>query len=76
MAQTMPSSPACTRFAYADAAAWHDLAKRLNKAGAALAEQGVRLLYHNHNCELQRVEGEKRGYDILLAETEPQRRQL
>ena len=39
--------------------------------GAALAEQGVRLLYHNHNCELQRVEGEKRGYDILLAETEP-----
>lgn len=28
------------RFAYADAAAWHDLAKRLNKAGAALAEQG------------------------------------
>ena len=59
------------RFAYADAAAWHDLAKRLNKAGAALSEQGVRLLYHNHNCELQRVEGEKRGYDILLAETEP-----
>ena len=59
------------RFAYADAAAWHDLAKRLNKAGAALAEQGVQLLYHNHNCELQRVEGEKRGYDILLAETEP-----
>lgn len=59
------------RFAYADAAAWHDLAARLNKAGAALAAQGVQLLYHNHNCELQRVEGEKRGYDILLAETDP-----
>lgn len=59
------------RFAYADAAAWHDLAARLNKAGAALAAQGVQLLYHNHNCELQRVEGERRGYDILLAETDP-----
>ncbi|WP_294498296.1 TIM barrel protein [uncultured Gemmiger sp.] len=59
------------RFAYADAAAWHDLAARLNKAGAALDAQGVQLLYHNHNCELQRVEGEKRGYDILLAETDP-----
>ena len=31
----------------------------------------MRLLYHNHNCELQRVEGERRGYDILLAETDP-----
>lgn len=59
------------RFAYADAAAWHDLARRLNLAGAALAGQGVRLLYHNHNCELQRVEGATRGYDILLAETDP-----
>ena len=59
------------RFAYADAAAWHDLAARLNKAGAALAAQGVQLLYHNHNCELQRVEGKRRGYDILLAETDP-----
>lgn len=59
------------RFAYADPAAWHDLAARLNKAGAALAAQGVQLLYHNHNCELQRVEGERRGYDILLAETDP-----
>ncbi|MFR3225865.1 MAG: sugar phosphate isomerase/epimerase family protein [Blautia massiliensis (ex Durand et al. 2017)] len=59
------------RFAYGDAAAWHDLARRLNAAGAALAGQGVQLLYHNHNCELQRVEGERRGYDILLAETDP-----
>ena len=59
------------RFAYADAAAWHDLARRLDRAGEALARQGVQLLYHNHNCELQRVEGETRGYDILLAETDP-----
>ncbi len=59
------------RFAYGDAGAVHELAARLNRAGAALAENGVRLLYHNHNCELQRVEGEKRAYDILVDETDP-----
>ncbi len=59
------------RFAYGDAAAVHDLAARLNKAGAALAAQGVRLLYHNHNCELQRVQGGTRAYDILIDETDP-----
>lgn len=59
------------RFDYGDEATMHDLAARLNKAGAALKAEDVELLYHNHNCELQRVEGEKRGYDILLAETEP-----
>ena len=59
------------RFAYADPAAWHDLAKRLNQAGAALAKQGVQLLYHNHNCELQRMPDGRLAYDILLAETDP-----
>lgn len=59
------------RFAYGDAAAVRDLAARLNTAGAALAAQGVRLLYHNHNCELQRVAGETRAYDILIDETDP-----
>lgn len=59
------------RFAYADPAAWHDLAKRLNQAGAALAAHGVQLLYHNHNCELQRMPDGRLAYDILLAETDP-----
>lgn len=59
------------RFAYGDAAAVHELAARLNRAGAALAKHGVRLLYHNHNCELQRVEDEKRAYDLLIDETDP-----
>ena len=52
-------------------AAVHDLASRLNKAGKALQKEGVELLYHNHNCELRRVNGEKRAYDILLEETDP-----
>ena len=60
------------RFDYSDEAAMHDLAARLNKAGAALAAEGVELLYHNHNCELRRVNAEKRAYDILIEETDPQ----
>lgn len=58
------------RFSW-DAASVRGLAARLNRAGAALAGHGVQLLYHNHNCELQRAEGERRAYDLLLEETDP-----
>ncbi len=60
------------RFDYGDEAAMHNLAARLNKAGKALANEGVSLLYHNHNCELRHVNAEKRAYDILIQETDPQ----
>ncbi len=60
------------RFDYGDEAAMHDLAARLNKAGKALADEGVSLLYHNHNCELRHVNAEKRAYDILIEGTDPQ----
>ncbi len=60
------------RFDYGDEAAMHDLAARLNKAGKALANEGISLLYHNHNCELRHVNAEKRAYDILIQETDPQ----
>ncbi len=59
------------RFDYTDAMAVHELAARLNKAGKALKEEGIALLYHNHNVEFQRVEGNKAAYDILLGETDP-----
>ena len=57
------------RFDYGEEAAVRDLAKRLNDAGKTLSGLGLRLLYHNHNCELRRVNAEKRAYDILLEET-------
>jgi len=60
------------RFDYGDETALHDLARRLNRAGEALAQEGVELLYHNHNCELRRVNGRQRAYDILMEETMPQ----
>ena len=59
------------RFDYGSEAAVRELAERLNKAGAALARQGVQLLYHNHNCELLRVSETRRAYDILVEETDP-----
>lgn len=59
------------RFAYGDEKTVHELAERLNKAGEALKRENVQLLYHNHNCELQRVKGDTRAYDILIDETDP-----
>lgn len=59
------------RFDYGDETAVRDLAARLNKEGEALLQEGVELLYHNHNCELRRVNAEQRAYDILLEETDP-----
>lgn len=59
------------RFAYGDEKTVHELAERLNTAGEALKRENVQLLYHNHNCELQRVKGDTRAYDILIDETDP-----
>ena len=46
-----------------------NLAQRLNQAGKALSEEGIRLLYHNHNVELQKVTTKKTAYDIIIEET-------
>ncbi len=59
------------RFAYGDEKTVRELAERLNKAGEVLQKENVQLLYHNHNCELQRVKGDTRAYDILIDETDP-----
>lgn len=59
------------RFPYGSRAAVEALAGRLNRAGQALTREGVGLLYHNHNCELQWVDGSQRAYELLLAETDP-----
>ena len=59
------------RFDYGSEEAVRELAQRLNAAGKALGAQGIRLLYHNHNCELRKVNADKCAYDILLEETDP-----
>ena len=58
------------RFDYGSEEAVRQLAHRLNEAGERLAEQDIRLLYHNHNCELRKTGEQKCAYDILLDETD------
>ena len=60
------------RFDYSDKAAVVKLAKNLNEAGEKLKEGGIRLLYHNHNCEFRKVEAGKTAFDLLLEETNPE----
>ncbi|MCR5230077.1 MAG: sugar phosphate isomerase/epimerase [Solobacterium sp.] len=60
------------RFDYSDEANVRELASRLNKAGKILRDSGLRLLYHNHNVELLKVNRTDCAYDILIRETDPE----
>ena len=60
------------RFPYGEEKAVRELAARLNKAGEVLKKEGVSLLYHNHNCEFLRLAPGQCGYDLLLAQTDPE----
>ena len=60
------------RFDYGSETAVIDLTDRLNKVGKELKENGIQLLYHNHNCELQFVNESQRAYDILIEQTDPE----
>jgi sugar phosphate isomerase/epimerase len=59
------------KFDYSSLEEVEKLAERLNQAGKALSEEGIRLLYHNHNCELQKVANGKTAYDVIVKETDP-----
>lgn len=59
------------RFSYGDAEEVKKLAERLNQAGKALKAEGIRLFYHNHNCEFLKNASGKNAYQILLEETDP-----
>ena len=60
------------RFDYGDESTVRELAKRLNTAGEMLRQQGISLLYHNHNVELLQLKPGLRAYDVLLSETDPE----
>lgn len=60
------------RFDYSDRAAVSGLAADLNQAGKELAQGGIALLYHNHNCELRKVEKGMTAYRLLQEETDPE----
>ena len=58
------------RFDYSDEASVRELAARLNRAGRQLREQGIALLYHNHNVELLPVRPGLRAYEVLIGDTD------
>ena len=60
------------RFDYSDETAVSQLAQDLNEAGKRLLEDGIYLLYHNHNCELRKVSKDKTAYDLLIEKTNPE----
>ncbi len=60
------------RFDYSDESAVRILAEDLNKSGEILKQSGVKLLYHNHNCEFRKVGKGKTAYQLLLDETDPE----
>lgn len=52
-------------------AAWLNAAHRMDAAGAALRDEGIRLCYHNHAHEFMSIEGEC-IHDLLFADTAPE----
>lgn len=58
------------RFDYRDNALVDDLCRQLNEAGKSLKEEGIQLLYHNHNYEFQKVNGKQTAYEYLIANTD------
>lgn len=49
-----------------------ELAKRLNETGKILKENGIRLLYHNHNAEFLSIGSGMSAYTLLQQETNPE----
>lgn len=49
---------------------WKACADMLNKKGAVLAQAGLKIGYHNHNCEFAPNAGGS-GYEILMERTDP-----
>lgn len=58
------------RFDYSDGEAVKGLARDLNTSGEILGKEGIRLLYHNHNCEFRKVDHKRTAYDYLIESTD------
>ena len=61
------------RFDYTSETTLKGLCSDLNTVGKALTEEGVRLLYHNHNVEFLKIKGQDiSAYDYILTNTDPE----
>ena len=57
-------------FDYSDKEAVDELIADLNACGKRLKEDGIELLYHNHNCEFRKIDGQT-AYDRIIENTDP-----
>ena len=64
---TLPWIPEEKRRTVAD---WKAIAAQFNQVGAQARKSGLRFAYHNHDFELNAIDG-TRPLDILLGETDP-----
>ena len=60
------------RFDYRDKSKVDELCQQLNEAGRLLKEEGIKLLYHNHNYEFQKVDEKQTAYDYIIENTDPE----
>lgn len=49
---------------------YYQAAEDLNRYGKLLAEEGIKLYYHNHHFEFERFHG-KTGFELLVEHTDP-----
>lgn len=57
-------------FDYTNAKEVMGLTEKLNQAGEKLEKAGLKLLYHNHNCEFVKMDNGQRAYDCLKERTD------
>lgn len=58
------------RFDYRDKSKVAKLCNQLNESGRQLKEEGIHLLYHNHNYEFQKVDEKQTAYDYIIKNTD------
>ena len=68
---TVPALDEAFSGATLDLAFWQRTAAELSRIGATVKAEGLRLAYHNHNFEFDRLENGQTGWDVLIAQTDP-----
>lgn len=58
------------KFDYSDENKVLELAEKLNRAGEMVSRSGIKLLYHNHNCEFRKLKKGQTAFDLLIEETD------
>jgi sugar phosphate isomerase/epimerase len=68
---TVPALDEAFSGAKLDLAFWQRTAAELNRIGAAVKAEGLKLAYHNHNFEFDRLDSGQTGWDVLIGQTDP-----